>query len=190
MAGARATSRGLGARRRARGAGARPATRRREGGGGGGRGGRSVCACSSLGLFGLVSLEFLGLFWSFRCGVLRAPNSKVHDVQPGPPCSVSCTKFCDGFVRTGSTIAKRSNFLEESLSCTTQWREIPVAGARAICLSTRECLVITGKVLGQFYPSGSYIIFESVWQSFGSSKNNSSFDSSDVAVSLLKLELF
>ena len=98
----------------------------------------------------LVSLEFLGLFWSFRCGVLRAPNSKVHDVQPGPPCSVSCTKFCDGFVRTGSTIAKRSNFLEESLSCTTQWREIPVAGARAICLSTRECLVITGKVLGQF----------------------------------------
>jgi hypothetical protein len=39
--------------------------------------------------------------------------SKVHDVQPGPPGSVSCTKFCDGFVRTGSTTSQALEFLEE-----------------------------------------------------------------------------
>jgi hypothetical protein len=110
MAGARATSRGRGGRRRPRGAGARPATRRREEGGR--REGRgeafAPAACSVCLVWSLWN------FWVYF-GFFVAGFYELHDVQPGPPGSVSCTNSCDGFVRTGSTSTSQAlQFLEES----------------------------------------------------------------------------
>lgn len=82
--------------------------RREEGGG--------VCVPAFvLGLFGFVSVEFLGLFVFFVGGLrltsIQNPRRLYSTaVQAGPPASVSCKKFCDGFVLGRDPLVKRSTF--------------------------------------------------------------------------------